>query len=188
MLDLYVTLFPIYVLFRKDRVDNNCRHGSTHHGGVILYIKSNLNVSQVDLRNVESPYNENIWVQIGIPFTRPIYVGVTYIHEVRLESFDNVNSMLEKIKDPCSCHRTPAEIVCLGDFNCDNFKTTSWEWKKLKKLMSNLNLCQMITEATRTTKNSSTLIDHFWTNRSEMYNDCGILPFLSDHSLVYVVR
>ena len=36
--------------------------------------------------------------------------------------------------------------------------------------------------------NSSTLIDHFWTNRPEMYNDCGVLPFLSDHSLLYVVR
>ena len=75
------------------------------------------------------------------------------ILEVRLEFFDNVNSMLEEIKDLCSCHRAPAEILCFGDFNCDNFKTTSWEWKKLKELMSILKICQIITEATRTTKN-----------------------------------
>ena len=71
---------PNYVLFRKDRVENNRRHGSTHNGGVILYFKSNLNVTRVDLNNVESPYNRNIWVKISIPFTRPIYVCVTYKH------------------------------------------------------------------------------------------------------------
>ena len=48
---------------------------------------------------------------------------------------------------------------------------------------------QLISESTRVTEHTSTLIDHFLCNCKEMYSIHGVLdPGISDHSMVYAVR
>ena len=55
--------------------------------------------------------------------------------------------------------------------------------------MLNFQLNQIITKPTRITQNSSTLIDHVWTERPDMVTDHDVLPFVYiDHSLVYAIR
>jgi hypothetical protein len=46
-------------------------------------------------------------------------MGIIYAPEIRLEFFENLNDLLEEITDLSSGYRTPAEIICFGDFNCD---------------------------------------------------------------------
>lgn len=112
-----------------------------------------------------------------------------YAPEIRLEFFDNMTILLDEIKDIGTGSRTHAEILCLGDFNCDALQKTSWKWRKLNEVMSNSNLSQLIKDPTRITQSSFSCVDHFWTNRPDLYQDSGVLTYsLSDHSLVYAVR
>ena len=54
-------------------------------------------------------------------------------------------------------------------------------------MLSSLNLHQHVTKTTRTTKNSSTLIDHIISNSPERISFTDVLPYplLSDHDAVY---
>ena len=48
---------------------------------------------------------------------------------------------------------------------------------------------QVIKEATRTTAETNTLIDHIVTNKEDNIVDSGIIPCgISDHDLVYIIR
>ena len=48
---------------------------------------------------------------------------------------------------------------------------------------------QVIKEATRTTAEINTLIDHIVTNKKDSIADSGIIPYgISDHDLVYIIR
>jgi hypothetical protein len=59
----------------------------------------------------------------------------------------------------------------------------------LLEVMSTCNLHQLIDKPTRITPKSISCLDHFWTDRPELYHDCGVLSYsFSDHSLAYVVR
>ena len=85
--------------------------------------------------------------------------------------------------------RTPAETLCIGDFNCDGLKPNEWEWRKLNSTMSTHHLTQIITVPTRVTELSETCIDHVWTTRPEMFANNGAISFShSDHQLVYTMR
>ena len=47
----------------------------------------------------------------------------------------------------------------------------------------------MIKHATRTTRNSSTMIDHILTNSTEKISQCGVIDIgISDHQLIYFHR
>jgi hypothetical protein len=47
----------------------------------------------------------------------------------------------------------------------------------------------MIDEATRITSTTSTLIDHFITNRPEKISDSGVIHTgISDHSMIFAIR
>ena len=66
--------------------------------------------------------------------------------------------------------KTNKEIIILGDFNIDYNKTDNRDFKSLLNIFG---LNQVITEPTRTTKTSSTLIDLIMTNRPENITNKG---------------
>ena len=66
--------------------------------------------------------------------------------------------------------KTNKEIIILGDFNIDYNKTDNRDFKSLLNIFG---LNQVITEPTRTTKTSSTLIDLIITNRPENITNKG---------------
>ena len=48
---------------------------------------------------------------------------------------------------------------------------------------------QVISQPTRVTLQSSTIIDHFYTNNLELYNRRGVIdPAISDHALIFACR
>ena len=50
-------------------------------------------------------------------------------------------------------------------------------------------LTQLITEPTRTTDNTKTLIDHAVTNRPSQILDSGVIPCgIGDHDIIFVLR
>ena len=57
------------------------------------------------------------------------------------------------------------ELIVTGDFNCDFLvKSCSKETRELKEIFRNFGLTQLIDKATRTAKESSTLLDLFASN------------------------
>ena len=94
---------------------------------------------------------------------------------------DGLNSSLPNIPDP-------AQLVLLGDFNVNYSESKGGEKRKLARVVALHNLEQFITEPTRITARSSTLLDFLFCNTSQRVVDHGIIHLASsDHSLVYCV-
>ena len=82
------------------------------------------------------------------------------------------------------------ELNILGDLNCDMLKSVSDQpTKTLKTIYEAYQLSQLITEGTRITNRSCTLIDHYVTSMPEKINLSGVIHTgISDHSLIYGIR
>ena len=76
-----------------------------------------------------------------------------------------------------------------GDFNCDFLvKSSSKETKELKEIFRNFGVTQLIDKATRTAKESSTLLDLFASNspRNITFTN-AVESSLSDHHMLIAV-
>ena len=59
----------------------------------------------------------------------------------------------------------------------------------IKRIYNIYNLKQIITEPTRTTSDTATLIDHIGTNKSEHILDHGVIPCgISDHDVIFAIH
>ena len=78
----------------------------------------------------------------------------------------------------------------MRDLNCDVSKTPpESNTRKLQFLSLLYQLDQLISEPTRVTGTSATLIDLFFTNKLEnIIQSCVVHIGISDHSLMYAVR
>ena len=70
----------------------------------------------------------------------------------------------------------------MGDLNYDLLKDTH-DKKALIDIFNRQCMVQLITQATRVTKNSQTLIDHLWSSDVDYIKDLEVKPGLSDHKL-----
>ena len=77
----------------------------------------------------------------------------------------------------------------MGDMNCDLLSGTTSRTKHLVQIYNTYGLQQIIKEATRTTLDTLTLIDHIVPNKPDKVADSGVIPCgISDHDLIYVIR
>ena len=84
------------------------------------------------------------------------------------------------------CIKASKEIIILGDFNIDYNKADNRDFKSLLNIF---RLKQVITEPTRTTETSSTLIDLIITNRPENKMNKGVFPnSIADHDMIACLR
>jgi hypothetical protein len=167
---------PDFSIVRNDRD----RHG----GGVCVYVKDNINFNcRNDIFDVTL---ETIFLDIVLPKTKPIIVGICY----RPPTCTNFFSKLEE----CivnSERYIDLEIIILGDFNVNvlNKKKSCSLHKSLANFQRSLNLTQLITEPTRICQHSSTIIDLVFVTDKDNINSSGILPYaLSDHYAIFCCR
>ena len=101
-----------------------------------------------------------------------------------MELFDKIYDFLKKVDNE---HR---DIVMVGDVNCDLLANpTASHTNKMNDLLELFQIQQLITEPTRITENTETLIDWFMTNTPEKISSSGVLHIgISDHSLIYGCR
>ena len=79
-------------------------------------------------------------------------------------------------------------VVLVGDLNMDRLRPNEREGKILIDMEEVNNLQCMISEPTRITPNSQTLLDVILTTTPELFGKCGTYdPEISDHRLVYGV-
>ena len=77
-------------------------------------------------------------------------------------------------------------VIILGDFNLDRLRLDRAKGKLLKDLEEVNNLQCMITEPTRVTAHSESLLDVILTNNPDLFKKCGVYqPEMSDHHMVF---
>ena len=168
---------PGYDVVRKDR-ESNGRNG----GGVCIYVRSNINFQ---LRADLSPNNlECLTVEISKPCSKPFLVSTWYRPP---QSSPDLFSTFERIIDKIDAGNL--ELYLMGDLNCNLLsEVVSNNSSHLLNIIDIYGLPQLITEPTRVTQYSSTLIDLCLTNSPDKISKSGVINIgISDHSAVYLI-
>ena len=165
-----------YNIIRRDR--------DGHAGGVCAYIREDLAYNyRTDLNSVDL---EDLWLEILLPKSKPLYVGVCY-------RTNNNTHFLECLETTLSMLRTDCDLVLLGDFNICLLKNKNKNNSKLhreyKQLLTFFGCKQIIDKPTRITEHSSSLLDHIIINNSYKIYQSGVLNVgLSDHLMTFCSR
>ena len=102
-------------------------------------------------------------------------------------SLQDLKSVEEELNHICqwACFQKQSVII-LGDLNLDRLRLDRAEGKLLKDLEEVNNLQCMVTEPTRVTAHSESLLDVILTNHPELFKKCGVYhPEMSDHHMVF---
>ena len=157
-----------------------CRESGLRGGGVGAYIRSSL---KYNVLNHTILFAESLWMDITIG-KRKVIIGIIYRKpNTDLSQFQN---SLLSVLDDLSVDKS--NILLLGDFNV-NLLPTSIDAKSNEFLTSleTIGLDQIVTSPTRITKDSSSLIDHIYTNISNFKMHSGLIETdISDHFPVFV--
>ena len=162
-------------ILRKDRSDVQDKSG----GGLLLYYKQALQVirrNDLEISNIES-----IWAEVILPNSRPFLICTVYRPPNALSNWiDLFEEELSK------AHATGLKFLLMGDFNIDITCCTNSKWNSLIQLF---DLLQIITEPTRVTHSTSTIIDHVYTTKPENIVECFVPHYaISDHYPVCLTR
>lgn len=155
-------------------------------GGVLMYIREDLEWDLMDdVCNISNKNIEMLNVIIKRKFSHPVCVSVVYI-----PPSSNVTEAISHLD-------LTADIVCKGnndwilggDFNIDlKAKTCTPNNRKLENFINHNSLRQLIKGNTRTTKSSSSLIDHIYCNDINDIKFSGIIPYgVSDHDIIFTI-
>ena len=146
------------------------------HTGLVVYIHDSIQHFVRRRKDLESDNVEAIWLELFQRKSSPAYVCCLYRNPAcTSEWMNDFMTMMDKIP-------VNADILMLGDFNFDLFKQqNSW-----LTVISMLGLSQLITDFTRVTNKTQTLIDHIYTNDAKkVLNPTVIHSSLSDHYAIF---
>jgi len=183
-----------YSTIRRDR--------NRHGGGVACYVNNSIHYNE----RHDFPCDfENIFIDILLPKTTPILLGVVYRPPKTL-NFDEL--LGNSIANSGSFDKQ--EVYILGDTNYNlldrknklilkkgyrfsnddsNYTTPLYLTKKYVELLRTYGLTQLIEEPTRTTDKTSTLLDHILVNTPSKVVQSGVLSkCISDHDIIYMTR
>jgi len=138
-----------YKFERKDRANKS-------GGGLIVYVKESisLNTRRYDLENTI----ESIWIQITFTNTKPFLINFVYRPpDSRQDWIDIYENQFRS-----AVNQFP-EIFIFGDFNILFTSNNTCCNSKWSTFYSKYSLTQLITEPTRVTQNTSSIIDHIYT-------------------------
>ena len=161
-----------YKLYRRDRDRNS-------GGGIVMYYKENLNMTELKLQIDTKIVVETIWADVQM-HSQKMAVAVVYRPPDQLNFYSEFAKQVEKIRDK----RT--NLLIMGDLNSDMLKHNEGFGKQLKLLIHSHDLKNIIKEPTRITGDTRTLIDVILINDKEKIINAGVLDTgISDNRLVY---
>ena len=178
-----------YDLIRSDR--------NKKGGGIACYIKTSISFNY---HGSLSENFENILIDILLPKYQPIMQGIICRPHDQSSFIDNFNIALKELASQGN------ETYFLGHFNINLFFEGHYVLKKsfakLKEAQSNqillkpyLEICsafgltQLLNKPTRSTLNTSSLLDHILTNLKESITQHGVITLrLSNHDFIFCTR
>ena len=164
-----------YVFERYDR-------GSRHGGGVGFYIRNTVKYELHKHEIVLKLGIEALFIKVKLPNRKPMIVGTMYRPpSANVQYFDNIVDVLEHII-------TDIECVIMGDLNYNYILDENVCSSPISYLSQLTGLSQLVTEPTRVTMTSSTLIDVILSTMPSMHIATGVVNLaLSDHYMPYTV-
>ena len=155
-----------------------------HGGGVACYIRNDISFNP---RGNFSSEVENIFLDMLLPKTKPILIGILYRPPDQSKFLDKLSTAISETDN-----FDGQEVYILGDLNINlinNQKHTPNGIKRYKEFCSLNGLKQLLTLPTRITKTSTSLLDHVLTNSADRVSQFGVVDTgLSDHQLIYCTR
>ena len=159
--------------YRRDRKTNS-------GGGLLIYIKNGVSASRRS--DLEHENLECIWTEVKPVKSKSFLVGNIYRPP---NSSIQWNAIFEDCME--TVLREEKEIYIMGDINRDllnNQIKTAWT-----DYMEPFGLTQLVSEATRVTSDSRTLIDHIYSNCPENVTSLDVPKIgLSDHYPIFFTR
>lgn len=150
--------------FRTDRFD---RPG----GGVIMFVRNTIfckRRNDLEIRGLEA-----VWIEVTVK-TKKLLIGGFY--RPPNSNLDYFNLILESVDRAHNTNIT--DIIITGDFN---YNMLTNDRNKIKDMMLQFNLKQLIQEATHYTEHSSSLIDLILVrNESNILTSGVVDPFIPD--------
>nr|CAH7735330.1 unnamed protein product [Callosobruchus chinensis] len=160
-----------YTFLRSDR--------GSRGGGVGLYISYSLKFKIIP----SSSDIEQLWLSIRTSM-RDIICGVVY--RPPLQELVNFLDHLEL--SFAKALGISKHVFCLGDFNVDYANPGTSSYNLLEQFMENFEVAQLITDFTRVSENSSTLIDLILTTSRCLVSDSSVQNcHFSDHDMIFSI-
>ena len=159
--------------FRKDN-HTNCG------GGILVYVKDHIMAKRRE--DLESNDIACLWLEISPSKGKSFLLGSLYRNPTeRVEWMDRFEQFFENVLNEGK------EIILLGDFNKDLLNPNAHrEWLVLTE---SLGLSQLVTQPTRVTTNTSTLIDHIYSSHEDNLSKESVCKIgISDHFAVVCNR
>jgi len=167
---------PNYCIYRQDRAKGG--------GGVLTFI-----ATQIPSKKLKPPRVfksiEVLAIKLELNNTNTILLGMYRPPHCRGA---NYYSVLEEELNDCLSWATIqcSTVIIMGDLNLDKLKVNERDAKLLKDLEEVFELTCLITEPTRITASSQTLLDVILTNQPDLFKTAGVINIgLSDHCMVY---
>ena len=173
-----------YQIKRKDRSEVfKHKYGKKRGGGVAILHKENISATAISSLNTEE--DETLWIKVKDK-QKTLLVACTY----RTSYCDLLEGGTTKLeKNIIKASSLSKNIMLFGDLNCDlNETDPDKPTRNLLSCMSEMNLHQMITGATRIESGKPRLIDHIWIEEqmTEAVETSGICTGISDHAGIYI--
>lgn len=167
-----------YLSYRKDRAKGR--------GGLMAYLSSKIISQQMKLPKqyklievlaIKAMINNNDVLFVGI-YRPPKVIGSNYYLKLEME----LNSSCMWATMECKT------VILTGDLNLDRLRPESIEGQLLINLEEVYGLECLITEPTKITCTSATLLDVILTNKPDHFRASGVFnPEISDRNLIYGV-
>ena len=157
-----------YDFFRKDRTEIQDKVG----GGIIIYFRNTIKCKR--RTDLEISHIETIWMEIELPNSKHFLFCSTY------RPPNTYSSWIDLFEEELSiAQATGLEFILMGDFNIDLNTSTNNKWIHLIQLF---DLSQLVTEPTRVTETTATIIDHIYVSNPENMSNCFVSRLsISDH-------
>ena len=138
----------------------------------MLYYRNSLTCQRK--KDLEISNIETLWLEVTLPKSKPFLLCTIYRPP-------NVNSdWIDAFEEELSIAQTTGlKIIVMGDLNIDLLNYSNRKWLNLIQLF---DLKQLISDPTRITNKTSTLIDHLYCSNPENISDCFVSHYsISDH-------
>ena len=159
--------------FRKDNVSNG-------GGGIIVYVRDHINAKRRE--DLETNDISCLWLEISPENGKSFLVGNMYRPpDSKIEYNDRFEDFIDTILNE------EKEFILMGDIN-KNLLNNDIE-REWGNFITSLGLTQLVSEPTRVTDESSTLIDHIYTNNEYNIQNVNVEKLcFSDHYGIFCNR
>jgi len=167
-----------YQLERKDRVGKI-------GGGLLCYIKDAITYERRN--DLENSDIEIIWLEVKYATSKNILTG--FFYRPPSANSDWLNTFSEDLE---LIHGEGKEIILMGDMNINLKNSTTntlGNTRKLLNILDSVNLKQVISEFTRVSSNTKTLIDHAYVSNPKAIIHTAVPVYgVSDHYPICITR